>query len=55
LAEAEAESRAAKPGLWRDQNAIAPWDFRHPRSEAVSAAILGSGRIIGNRNSRIYH
>src|SRR5262245_50705498 len=54
-AQAEAEARAAKRGLWRDQNAIAPWDFRHPRSEAVSAAVLASGRIIGNRNSHIYH
>jgi hypothetical protein len=50
-AQAEAEARAAKRGLWRDSNAIAPWDFRHPRSEAVSTAVLSSGRIIGNRNS----
>jgi len=37
--QAEAEARAAKRGLWRDSNAIAPWDFRHPRSEAVSSPL----------------
>ena len=54
-AQAEAEARAANRGLWHDSNAIAPWDFRHPRSEAISQAVLAAGRIIGNRNSRIYH
>jgi len=49
------EARTAKRGLWRDGNAIPPWAFRRPRSEAVSAAVLTNGRIIGNRNSHIYH
>ena len=52
--QAEVEARAAKRGLWRDPNAIPPWDFRHPRSEVASSAV-SAGRIIGNRNSKIYH
>ena len=50
---AEAEARAAKRGLWSDAHPIAPWDFRHPGPE--SASTTTAGRIIGNRNSMIYH
>ena len=53
--QAETEARTAKRGLWNIAGAIPPWDFRHPRSAAVSAAVLSNSRIIGNRNSKIYH
>jgi hypothetical protein len=53
--QAEAEARAAKRGLWGHGRCVAPWDFRRPRSEAVSAAVMTNGRIIGNLNSKIYH
>lgn len=57
---AEADARAARRGLWADPQPVAPWGFRNPSlgtstpQTAVSAP-TGAGRIIGNRNSRIYH
>ena len=30
-AAAEVEARAAKRGLWRDADPLAPWEFRHAR------------------------
>ena len=29
----EKEARVAKRGLWRDENPVAPWDFRKTKSE----------------------
>ncbi|MEP7338569.1 MAG: thermonuclease family protein [Acidobacteriota bacterium] len=54
---AEAEARTARRGLWQQQNPQPPWEFRHP-NQSVSTPAPGSqasGRIIGNRNSQIYH
>lgn len=68
---AEAEAREGKRGLWQQSNPVPPWEFRHPEpAEPIAApsapvtASLGAatttgqrtiGRIIGNRNSGIYH
>lgn len=61
---AEAEARVARRGLWRDPSPVAPWAYRRPRpaagDAATSRALLDrspttAGRVIGNRNSRIYH
>ena len=30
IAELEAEARQARRGLWRSDNPVAPWNFRHP-------------------------
>jgi endonuclease YncB( thermonuclease family) len=55
---AEAAARTAHRGLWRDPSPLAPWLFRHPEQAATTqprALVAGTGPIIGNRNSRIYH
>lgn len=36
LAAAEKEARKAKCGLWKQDNPVAPWDFRNPKYEAGS-------------------
>ena len=65
---AETEAKAGKRGLWQQARPVPPWEFRHP--EPVEPAAVASvtspgtatttgqrttGRIIGNRNSGIYH
>jgi micrococcal nuclease len=40
LREAEQAARAAKKGLWRDANAIAPWDWRKSERERRKAAAV---------------
>jgi endonuclease YncB( thermonuclease family) len=63
---AEAAARAKKIGLWSEPAPTPPWTFRHePRSSTTPARRLldgpasatpsATGRIIGNRRSRIYH
>lgn len=67
---AEAEARAARLGLWSDSAPQAPWIVRGERVAATVPApqpLVGrdpapaaprpaaTGRIIGNRNSGIYH
>lgn len=58
---AENEARAGKRGLWQQSKPVPPWEFRHPEQAEPSATATGSantattGRIIGNRNSGIYH
>lgn len=47
--QAERTARAAKRGLWADPAPVAPWDYRHS-----DPPVLG-GKIIGNKNSMIYH
>lgn len=54
-AAAEQSARAAKLGLWKDQTALAPGDWR----QAVKTKRWGppppEGTIIGNSNSKKYH
>lgn len=66
---AEAAARSARIGLWSEPSPQPPWDFRNPPSQARTtemptprrlagpspAAPASAGRIIGNRNSGIYH
>jgi hypothetical protein len=60
-ADAEAEARAAKRGLWASSNPQPPWEFRHDgvgvvkieSTPAPGANLLG--KIIANKNSKIYH
>lgn len=60
---AEAEARAAKRGLWRDVSPQAPWAWRGgepaqvdgPRGLLNATPTVPAGRVIGNRNSNIYH
>lgn len=67
---AEAEARAARIGLWSDSAPQAPWLVRGERATAAPLAAsqplvertpapaprpATTGRIIGNRNSGIYH
>lgn len=60
---AEAEARTDRRGLWRDGTPQPPWAFRggEPVPSVAPRGLLGSpspveaGRVIGNRNSNIYH
>ncbi len=54
---AENDAKAGKRGLWADPSPTPPWEFRRAgRTAKVPAmAAAASGRIIGNRNSKIYH
>jgi endonuclease YncB( thermonuclease family) len=60
---AEAEARAIKRGLWRDASPQAPWAWRggEPAPVAAPRGLLSAtptapaGRVIGNRNSNVYH
>lgn len=36
-ADAEAEAKAAKRGLWSESNPVAPWEFRHPVATPASS------------------
>lgn len=64
---AEREARSSRRGLWQSPSPTPPWDFRHnrrngssgagssPESPRPSAPSSSGGRVIGNRNSGIYH
>jgi len=54
LAQAEADARANKRGLWRDPNAIPPWDFRQMHRNPHSQPTDQTG-YHGNVNSRVFH
>jgi len=56
-AAAEAEARQARRGLWSHQSLVPPWEFRHPDQGESSPTLTNqaSGKIVGNRNSNIYH
>lgn len=51
-AAAESDARSRKLGLWSIAGAQAPWDFRAGVNNTDPSK---SGKIIGNRNSLIYH
>lgn len=60
---AEANARAGRVGLWRDPAPVAPWAHRNPSAVSPTAGVprglvsapVAGGRVIGNRNSHIYH
>jgi endonuclease YncB( thermonuclease family) len=52
---AEADARAGKRGLWARPNPQPPWEYRHPDQSSPTPTSQPSGKIIGNRNSSIYH
>ncbi len=49
LAQLQAEAKAAKRGLWSQDNPIPPWDLRHRQGDTKAAG------VIGNSKSRVYH
>jgi Staphylococcal nuclease homologue len=42
----ESEAREAKRGLWRQENPVAPWEWR---------TAPATSEVIGNRKSLVYH
>lgn len=60
--EAEQEARSARRGLWQQSTPTPPWEFREKQRGqhqgphiAAPPNSYSAGRIIGNRNSKIYH
>lgn len=52
----ERDARAERRGLWQYRNPTPPWEFRErKRGENAPQAVPSGVRIIGNRNSGIYH
>lgn len=52
----ERDARAQRRGLWQYRNPTPPWEFRErKRGENAPQAVPSTIRIIGNRNSGIYH
>jgi methylphosphotriester-DNA--protein-cysteine methyltransferase len=54
-AQAEAEARAAKRGLWQDPNPTPPSEFRVEAKEERWGPAPPAGTIIGNKDSKKYH
>lgn len=59
-AEAEAEARQARRGLWQDPAPVPPWQFRHPeraqpQAKTAPPPSAAGLPIIGNKNSKVYH
>jgi endonuclease YncB( thermonuclease family) len=56
-AQAEQAARRAKLNLWRYPNPTPPWEFRNGETIELipDRPTASAGRIIGNRNSMIYH
>ena len=65
LARLEREARAARRGVWGQQNPEAPWHWRHnkrggsnnrkPKEPKASSAEASTGPLHGNTRSRKYH
>jgi endonuclease YncB( thermonuclease family) len=61
LAQLEAETRAAKRGLWADAHPVPPWEWRKGQRASSTAASAPAAvsptadAIIGNRRSKVYH
>ncbi|MCU0613186.1 MAG: thermonuclease family protein, partial [Candidatus Eisenbacteria bacterium] len=51
LAAAEGSARAEGLGLWRQPDAVAPWEFRAGRAPAAA----GAAAFVGNTNSHVFH
>jgi micrococcal nuclease len=54
LARAEVAARAQRAGLWSEPNAMAPWTFRHPVSNAQNGSTT-KGPFRANINSGVFH
>lgn len=50
----EEDARAAKIGLWKDKNAVPPWEWRKQRREAKSSYDVG-GAYHGNSKTHSVH
>ena len=57
LAKAEIEARTNKVGLWRDPNAIPPWEFRQLGRSSANPAKSENGQMVyhGNVGSKVFH
>ena len=48
----QAETKAARRGLWAEAGAVAPWDWRAGKGRGEAMA---PGSVVGNRRSKLYH
>ncbi|HMO19195.1 MAG TPA: thermonuclease family protein [Oligoflexia bacterium] len=51
----EQEARTSKRGLWSQPNPIPPWEFRKSGPMKYQIPSHEEGKIIGNKNSKVYH
>lgn len=55
---AEALAKISRSGLWKDNNPVPPWEFRHKPAEQPGLTppqAVPVGPIIGNMQSRVFH
>ena len=54
LAQAEAQARVSRIGLWSQPSPVPPWEFRRGVT-STEAGVSEGGVLHGNRRSKVFH